>query len=102
MNDTNIMSEENQFKYLEVIVSRPQSTTVFIRVPADFEVNKVFRSHKAIKAAVEETVKSDEWETDFIPEYDVSEIKQVTLVESTFRRGLKFTPADITSTPAAI
>ena len=82
--DTPKAPELPEFKYLEVEVTREQCTTVYLKVPQNFDIKSLRRDHKHLSKACKETTSESDW-NDFGWELDVScnSIKEVSEKEAT-------------------
>lgn len=87
--DTPKKPEVPPFKYLEVEVSRQQGTTVYLKVPREFDNKRLWRESKLLEKACHDTVREydwdDPWESDVncegVREVDEKEASQFEIYE---------------------
>lgn len=77
-----IKDKEPQYLYYEIEVSRKQTAFVNVRVPADKPID--WKNALTIaEAAVEQNVRSYDWEDEYPLDIEVEHIKEVTEDEAT-------------------
>jgi hypothetical protein len=75
------------FKYLEIEVTRKEASTVFLKVPRDFDMNKIKRSggrDSILSKACKKTISDLEWDdTGWEDDIEWESIKDVSEEEAT-------------------
>jgi hypothetical protein len=68
----------SEFKYLEVDVTRAQGSTVFLKVPADYDFQRARGFDAVLQQACAETVNEREWENDPVREIEWHSVTEVS------------------------
>jgi hypothetical protein len=76
--------EKPPFKYIEVEVTRKQFSTVYLKVPQEFDTNSIKRKGDILVQACKKTLGDFDWETPFMDDdVEWQSIKEVSEEEAT-------------------